>query len=173
MASAVHIPVTEYLQTTYRPDREYIDGEVMERNVGKWLHARVQALLAGWFLRHEAAWNVMSSTEQRLRVSPTRVRVPDLVVLLPGPQPDVIEEPPLLIVEILSPDDSYSSIQERCEDYLALGVHTVWIVDPKTRSGRMCVGNQWRSADRLEVAGTPIYVELTQIFSQIETPSAF
>jgi hypothetical protein len=47
MASVTQIPVAEYLKTSYRPDREYIDGEVRERNVGKWEHARVQLLLAG------------------------------------------------------------------------------------------------------------------------------
>lgn len=49
MASATTIPIAEYLQTNYRPDREYVDGELRERNVGKWEHARVQWLLANWF----------------------------------------------------------------------------------------------------------------------------
>jgi Uma2 family endonuclease len=171
MASATQIPVSEYLETTYRPDREYIDGEVLERNVGKWMHARVQWLLAGWFLQHESAWNIIGSTEQRLRISPTRVRVPDLVVVRPGPQPDVLTEPPLLIIEVLSPDDSYSSLEKRCQDYLSLDVRNVWIIDPETRSGRMCVGDQWRGAEQLEVAGTEIYVDLKQLFAQIDTPS--
>jgi Uma2 family endonuclease len=173
MASAIQIPVSEYLETTYHPDREYIDGEVLERNVGKWSHARVQLLLAFWFGKHESAWNIIGSTEQRLRISSTRVRVPDLVVLRPGPQPDVLIEPPLLIIEVLSPDDSYSSLEKRCQDYLALGVRNVWIIDPETRTGRMCVSNQWHGADRLEVAGTPIYVELPQLFAQIDVPSQF
>jgi Uma2 family endonuclease len=171
MASAIQIPVTEYLESTYQPDCEYIDGEVLERNVGKWLHARVQWLLAGWFGKHESEWNVIGSTEQRIQVSPTRIRIPDLVVLRPGPQPDVLTAPPLLVIEILSPDDTYSDLQERCQDYLSMGVETVWIVDPKTRSGRMCLANGWLSAERLEVDGTPIYVELNQLFARIETPS--
>jgi hypothetical protein len=32
MASAIQTPVSEYLQTSYRPDREYVDGELRERN---------------------------------------------------------------------------------------------------------------------------------------------
>jgi len=172
MASVTQIPVSEYLETAYQPDCEYIDGEVLERNVGKWLHARVQWLLAAWFGRHESAWNVIGSTEQRVQVSSTRIRVPDLVVLRPGAQPDVLTEPPMLIIEILSPDDTYSELQQRCQDYLAMGVETVWIIDPKTRSGRMCVAQGWVAAERLEVAGTPIYVDLPQIFTQIGTPSS-
>ena len=154
--------------TSYRPDREYVDGEIRERNVGKWEHARLQWLLAMWFGSREAEWDVIGSTEQRIWVSPTRVRVPDLVVLRPGPQPDILTEPPLLIVEILSPDDSYWDLQERSRDYQAMGVETVWIVDPKTRSGRMCSGAKWVAAERLEVAGTPIYVELNELFRRLD-----
>jgi Uma2 family endonuclease len=169
MATTMHIPLSEYLETSYRPDREYVDGEVRERNVGKWEHARVQWLLAAWFSNHEREWGITGSTEQRVQVSVKSVRVPDLVVLQPGPQPDVLTEPPLLIIEILSPDDSYSDTQERARDYSEMGVATVWIIDPKTRTGRMCSGSEWTEATRLVVAGTPLYVELEEIFSQVQS----
>ncbi|HEY5054704.1 MAG TPA: Uma2 family endonuclease [Acidobacteriaceae bacterium] len=168
MATAVQLPVSEYLRTTYRPDREYIDGELRERNVGKWEHARLQLVLAAWFYQHEAIWNIVSSTEQRMRVSPNRIRIPDLVVLHAGRQPDVLTDPPLLIVEILSPDDTYSELQERCDDYLRMGVPTIWLIDPGTRSGRMCTSAGWIAAERLEVPGTPIHVHLTPLFAQIQ-----
>ncbi len=167
MATTVHIPLKEYLATSYRPDCEYVDGEVRERNVGKWEHARVQALLAAWFINHENAWGIVSSTEQRVRVTSDRVRVPDLVVLMAGAQPEVLTEPPLLVVEILSPEDTYSDTQERAQDYRAMGVETVWIVDPKTRTGRMCRGAQWIEASRLEVKGTPLFVDLPEIFRRV------
>jgi Uma2 family endonuclease len=167
MTTISRVRLEEYLDLSFRPDREYVDGEIRERNVGKWEHARVQALLAAWFVNHEKEWATASSTEQRVRVSASRVRVPDLVVLAAGPQPEVVTEPPLLVVEILSPDDSYSDTQERAQDYRAMGVETIWIVDPKTRTGRMCRGAEWVESSRLEVKGTPLYVELADIFSQI------
>ena len=169
MASAVQISVAEYLQTNYRPDREYVDGELRERNVGKWEHARVQWLLAGWFMNHELAWGLIGSTEQRVQVSPGRIRIPDLVVVKASPQPDVLIEPPMLIIEVLSPDDTYSDTQERAGDYLAMGVGTVWIVDPKTRTGRMCNGDTWTAATRLEAPGTPLYVDLAEIFQYLDS----
>jgi Uma2 family endonuclease len=140
MATTTHILLSEYLETSYRPDCEYVDGEIRERNVGKWEHARVQLLLAAWFYQHEQEWGITGSTEQRIRVSPNRVRVPDLAFMPAGPQPDVLVDPSLLIIEILSPDDSYSDTQERAQDYRTMGVETVWIIDPKTRNGRMCSG---------------------------------
>jgi Uma2 family endonuclease len=169
MATTIHIPLSEYLETSYRPDREYVDGELRERNVGKWIHARLMALLAAWFGNHEREWGVSAATAQRVQVSSDRVRVPDLVVLKIGPQPDVLIDPPLLIIEILSPDDTYSDTQERAQDYREMGVETVWIIDPKTRTGRVCSGAEWTEARRLEVSGTPLYVELDSIFSQIHS----
>ena len=167
MATILQIPLEEYNGIIYRPDREYVDGEIRERNVGKYEHARVQALLARWFGNHEQEWGVQVVTEQRVQVSPTRVRIPDVALLTPGAQPDVIVDPPLLIIEILSPDDSYSDTQERAQDYRAMGVETVWIIDPTTRTGRMCSGAEWVEAARLEVKGTPLYVNLPDIFSQL------
>ena len=167
MATILQIPLDEYLGITYRPDREYVDGEIRERNVGKYEHSRVQALLAAWFGTHEKQWGVIGGIAMRVRVSDKRVRVPDLVVLTAGAQPDVLTDPPLLVIEILSPDDSYSDTQERAQDYRAMGVETVWIIDPKTRTGRMCAGAEWVESSRLEVKGMPLYVNLPDIFSQL------
>jgi len=169
MATTAHIPLSEYLETSYRPDREYVDGELRERNVGKWEHARLQLLLAVWFGTHEKQWGITGSTEQRIQVSPNRVRIPDLAFMPVGPQPDVLTDPPLLVIEILSPDDTYSDTQERAQDYRNMGIETVWIIDPKTRTGRMCSGSKWTEARRLEVSGTPLYVELDSIFGQIHS----
>jgi len=46
-------------------------------------------------------------------------------------------------------------------------VETVWIIDPKTRTGRMCCGAEWVEASRLAVKGTPLYVDLPEIFNQV------
>jgi Uma2 family endonuclease len=170
MATQAQLAIGEYLQTSYRPDREYIDGELRERHVGKHEHARLQALLTIWIGIHEKAWNVIVATEQRTFVAGSRVRIPDLVILTPGRHPAVISEPPMLVIEILSPDDTYSDTQERSADYQRMGVQSVWIIDPQTRTGRMCVGSNWTAATRLEVPGTPIYVELAEMFDQINPP---
>ena len=170
MPSTTYIPVSEYLQTTYRPDREYMDGEVRERNAGKYEHARIQALLAMWFGRHEVTWSVMVVTEQRVQVSASRIRIPDVALLSPGHHLDVVIDPPLLAVEILSPDDTYSDTEERASDYLAMGVRVVWIIDPKTRTGRMCVDQTWTAAQRLVVPETAIYVDLSSLFRYLDEP---
>jgi Uma2 family endonuclease len=46
----------------------------------------------------------------------------------------LIEGPPLLVVEILSPSDTQEEINEKIDDYLAAGVVLVWIIDPHHRT---------------------------------------
>jgi Uma2 family endonuclease len=168
VAPAARISLEEYMATSYRPDREYIDGEVRERNMGKWDHARLQALLTNWFGTHESEWGVMVATEWRTKVGATRVRIPDVVLVADEEQPQVLTDPPILIVEILSPDDSYSDTQERAADYRRMGVNTVWIIDPKTRTGRFCVADTWTAAQRLTVHGTEIFADLDILFDRLD-----
>jgi Uma2 family endonuclease len=167
MATSTRLSLFEYLKTSYRPDREYVDGELWERNVGKWEHARLQALLASWFQSQEKSWSVKVATEQRLQVSPTRVRIPDVMLVSRGPQPEVIVNPPVLVVEILSPDDTYTETQSRAADYLRMGVSCAWIIDPASRTGRQCIGDAWTAADTLEAPGTEIRVSLLRLFADL------
>jgi Uma2 family endonuclease len=51
-------------------------------------------------------------------------------------QPDdttLIDGVPVLAVEILSPSDTQEEIHEKIEQYLAVGVALVWIIDPYAR----------------------------------------
>jgi hypothetical protein len=55
MSSAILVSVSEYLANSYRPDRDYVDGQLLERNVGEWDHSRPQALLLKQLLPYETA----------------------------------------------------------------------------------------------------------------------
>jgi Uma2 family endonuclease len=167
MATSTRLSLSEYMKTSYRPDREYVDGELRERNVGKREHARLQALLAIWFGSQEKSWSVKVATEQRVQVSLTRVRIPDVMLVSRGPQPEVVVDPPVLIVEILSPDDTYTETQSRSADYLHMGVPCVWIIDPTSRTGRQCIGDAWTATDKLAVPGTKIWVDLPKLFADL------
>ena len=168
MATSTRLSLLQYMKTSYRPDREFVDGELVERNVGKWEHARLQALLAVWLGSQEKTWSVMVATGQRVKVSALRVRIPDVMLVSRGPQPEIIVEPPVLVVEILSPDDTYTETQSRSADYLHMGVPCVWIIDPTSRTGRRCVGDAWTAADVLGVPGTEIRANLLQLFADLD-----
>jgi Uma2 family endonuclease len=136
MPAATQVSVSEYLSTTYRPDREYVDGEIVERNVGKKPHSRAQTLMAAFLSAHEAEWGLESLVEQTVQVSPTRFRIPDVCALrADAPDEEVITHPPFLCVEILSKDDTVSSVTDRLDDFLRMGVENVWMIDPLKRRG--------------------------------------
>ena len=42
--------------------------------------------------------------------------------------------PPDLVVEVVSPDQSFGEMAEKAVDYLRAGVLRVWIVDPQAQS---------------------------------------
>ena len=134
MSTVIAIPLRTYLETVYRPDCEYLDGELLERNVGEWDHSRLQGLLPGNLLQLEKQLGILVVPKPRVKVQPTRFRVPAIAVILGAP-PDkpIVDQPPLLCIEILSRRDRIEEMQERIDDYLAFGVPYVWLIHPRTR----------------------------------------
>ena len=160
---------TEYLATSYHPDREYVDGEVQERNLGEFDHAAVQAFLTAWFFQHRQEWNLHVLPEMRIMVSSDRVRIPD-VCLLDRNQPSerVLSRPPLAVIEILSPEDRVVRYNERLADYRQMGVRHVWVVDPANRIGYDCSTNAWLPVDEFRVPETKIHVRLSEMWQELE-----
>ena len=128
------ISVAEYLSTSYRPDCEYLDGVVLERNLGEWDHSRLQLILGSQLRAQEKRLGIRAVTEQRVQVRSDRFRVPDVcAVLNSAPIEQILTRPPFLCIEILSKDDRMSEMQERIDDYLAFGSPYVWVIDPRTK----------------------------------------
>ena len=170
MATAVHIPVSEYLRTTYRPDCDYIDGEVRERNVGEQPHGDLQIILGTIFRTNRLAWGVRPLGDTRLQITPTRYRIPDLVVLRnTDPKDDIIAFAPLLCIEILSHEDRLNEIRQRVADYSSVGAKAVWVIDPWRRVAYEETAEGLKeSVEALRVSGTSIEVSITEIFRQLD-----
>ena len=104
----------EYLATAYHPDCEFEDGVLIERHVGTEKHSWLQAALAAYVFRRRRAWNVNVYTEQRARIRPGKYKLPDLCLVLgPRPATPIFEQPPLVAIEILSPEDRPLRLPER------------------------------------------------------------
>ncbi len=130
MATPVLVPISEYLHTTYRPDCDYVDGELKERNVGERPHGSLQGLLASLFLVNRRVWGLLPSTEQRVQTSASHYRIPDVCVIRPVAGEYIVRTPPVICIEVLSKDDTLAGIRERVDDFLAMGVEHVWVFDP-------------------------------------------
>ena len=101
MGAGVLISLEEYLRTDYSPDREYVDGAIVERHAGERPHGIVQSNLV--FAVRSRNPNLCVWPETRMRTVEGRCRVPDVSVLLIHPGTDILEEPPFIVIEILSP----------------------------------------------------------------------
>jgi Uma2 family endonuclease len=128
---SVKVSVAEYLATSYRPDCDYVDGILEERNLGEKEHAILQRALTILFGIKRDEWRVEVYPELRVQVSPTRFRIPDITVTAAGLEwQRILRTPALLFVEILSPEDTMARVRQRVDDYLKFGTEHVWIVDP-------------------------------------------
>ena len=165
------VSVEEYLHTDYSPDVDYVDGELVERNVGERDHSIIQGLIYGWFLARRAQWNIYPMIELRTQVLPTRFRVPDVCVFLGGPPSvQIPTEPPFIVIEVLSPEDRASVMQKRIKDYLDFGVSYIWVIDPRERTAFVHTRERgFESKDLILRTESPeIVLPLPEIFAALE-----
>jgi Uma2 family endonuclease len=126
--------VEEYLHTTFDgADREYLDGEVVERNMGNDSHSAVQVEFVFRFRLDRDRTGLFVRSELRHRVGEARFRIPDVAVFEGRPREQVPSTPPLVAIEILSPDDRVGYVIPKLEEYRQWGVRHIWLADPDSR----------------------------------------
>jgi Uma2 family endonuclease len=81
-----------------------------------------------------------------------------------------VTQPPLIAIEILSPEDTLTAMRAKAAEYKLFGIEHVWIIDPEPRIA-------YRYADlaleevrtgELTVPGTPIRVVLSEMFAELD-----
>jgi Uma2 family endonuclease len=163
------ISVEEYLASSYEPDCDYVDGEVVERNVGETEHSWLQTALSSYLFVRRNEWNITPLVEQRVQIDPTRFRIPDVCVVLgPKPAERVLTKPPFLCVEILSPEDLWTRIEQRLTDYLEMGLPYAWVLDPQTKQAYIATATDGLREVKdgvLRTANPALEVPLTGIFA--------
>jgi Uma2 family endonuclease len=175
MATATPLPVSvsEYLHTSYRPDCDFVDGVIEERNLGELDHAELQGAFLLYFNQHKQEWGVRAVPGIRVRTGPLRVRIADVAILsVNAPREQVIQTPPVAVIEILSPEDRIPRYADRLADYRAMGVKSIWVVDPAARKGFDCSAGQWIETTRFAVPDSPISVDLAALFASIDEDRA-
>jgi Uma2 family endonuclease len=163
--------VREYLRTSWSPDREFVDGRIEERNLGEKEHSILQRYLTVLFAIKRAEWGVEVFPELRTQTKARNFRVPDVLVIRGGEQFErYVTRPPLIAIEILSPEDSLHAMQEKAAEYRDFGVENIWIIDPEPRIAyRYTDGvlEEVRTGE-LTVSGTPIRVALSEMFAELD-----
>jgi Uma2 family endonuclease len=163
--------VREYLRTSWSPDRELVDGRIEERNLGEKEHSIIQRYLTFLFMLKRAEWAVEVFPELRTQTRATRFRVPDVLVTRAGDDFErYITRPPLIAVEILSPEDSLTAMAAKSAEYRQFGIENIWIIDPERRMAWLYTetGLEEVRTGKLDVPGTPIQIVLSEMFAELD-----
>jgi Uma2 family endonuclease len=125
----------EYLHTSYEPDMEYVDGVLVERNVGTLLHSFLLTIVIGFLdqFRNTHAIRILPTCRLQMGTA-VRYRVPDVIALrAPYTKGLVAVDVPVIVVEIKSPDDNFDEVIDKCLEYSALGIPYILVFDPDHR----------------------------------------
>jgi Uma2 family endonuclease len=138
------VTVAEFEQFLALPENrdrsfELIHGEIVEK-VPTEEHGLIAANLCGFLWQHTRQSGVGRAViEVRVRMPDDdyNSRQPDLAFFADTTRPVVKRGPvfqmPDLAIEVKSPDDTYTSMRERAQYYLAHGAKVVWLIYPEKR----------------------------------------
>ena len=119
---------------------ELIDGEMRPMTPPGGEHGRVEIrigrYLDAYVETHQLGWVIGGEVGLYTRRNPDRVRGVDVAFISHQRLPDglpkgYLEAAPELIVEIISPNDRWSEMQAKIEEYFQIGVEQVWVVEPE------------------------------------------
>jgi Uma2 family endonuclease len=133
MGIAPQVSADEYLRMSFDGvDREYVHGEIVERPMPISQHGEIQALVCFFLvaLAKRLRFRVTSETRHAL-IQRELYRIPDVALYASdAPLPLIPCTPPLVAIEILSPDDNSSNTLRKLFEYKTFGVEHIWVIDP-------------------------------------------
>jgi Uma2 family endonuclease len=175
MGAAALVSLDEYLNTTYEPDMEFVDGVLVRRNVGTQQHGLLQALLASYFgrLRKSHKIEVFTATRLVVNVRLGRYRIPDVMALeTPYKRGKVVKDVPAIVIEIKSPDDTFDDIVDKCFEYESLGVPNILVMDPDNKRTLVFEENALRflsgSSVTLRLPSTTLELPFADMFAELD-----
>jgi Uma2 family endonuclease len=141
----------EFLEFVGRPENdgrwfELVRGEVIELPPPTKIHGVVSINVAGhlWMYARQVKRGYITTNDAGtlLERDPDTVRGPDVAYFTDAHRfqdlhPKYGEHPPVLAVEVLSPDDRVNRVLQKVDDYINNGVQVVWLVDPDHRTVRV------------------------------------
>jgi Uma2 family endonuclease len=153
------ISVEQYLSTVY------------EHDLGEFEQAFLQGILAVIFNNHRAEWEIICLPDQRVQTQQYHFRVPDVTILRSGtPRERILTHPPLLMIEIQSPEDTLRRMTTKAAEYLASGIEPVWVIDPNARVAYRGTadGLELVRSGELEIPEPPIRIVLADLFAELD-----
>lgn len=143
LAQEDHLITAEGLAQMPLDDRrvELVAGEVVEmapvNTKHVWLSGKLIAWIHIWMSHSGIGGACGGELGMVVRRNPDTVRAPDVAWL--GPEetrrsldrPGFTDEVPALVVEVVSPSETFVTIDGKVADYQAAGVPLIWIINPR------------------------------------------
>jgi len=167
---------------------ELVNGELVERHMGwksSWVGGRLFLHLSAFLETNPLGQAAPADASyQCFPDAPGKVRKPDVSFIRRERLPPMEELEghcriaPDLAVEVISPNDLYTEVDDKVEEYLAAGVRLVWVINPATRTVRVQradgAGAFLREAD--ELSGEDVVpgfrCSVRALFAASSTPAA-
>jgi Uma2 family endonuclease len=160
-----------------RPPCELVDGRIVPVPPTGAIHGRTELqlrrIIADFAERHDLGWVLVGEVGLITRRDPDRVRGADAVLVarsqsLTLPE-GFLDFGPAAVFEIISPNDRWREIQDKLDEYFAIGCGQVWMVDPQRRQVTVYTGptSGERFAVQARIAGTGILEGLDLAVSRL------
>lgn len=150
MATVQTKPMTaaEFYEWTHRPENrdkrcELERGEIVEMSRPGKLHGlvcgNVARILGNYCFQRKKGYVCSNDTGVLVERDPDTVRGPDVMLFEDAATVEQVEEkygerPPVLAVEVLSPNDATGKVLRRIREQKEFGTRLIWVVDPDARN---------------------------------------
>jgi Uma2 family endonuclease len=168
MAAKTQIRAEDYLRMTFEHDAEFVHGEIVERSIPDLTHSRIQTLIAFQFESLRQSHRIYGCVELRMRVAHDVYRIPDVAVFAGKlPERQVPDQPPLVVVEILSKDDRHVDLMQKLEEYHNWGVAHIWVIDPSLKRFSMYTDLGLQNVSSLSLSDYPFQLTPAELFADL------
>jgi Uma2 family endonuclease len=167
MATKAQITAEQYLHMTFEYDAEFVRGEIVARSMPDLSHSAVQFIVCWGFWELEKRFRLSPCIGIRMKLGNGLYRVADVAVFSDRPAEQYPEQPPLIVVEILSPDDRHHDLMDKLEEYRVWGVQNIWVVDPLAKRLSVYTESALRNVSSLALADYPFELTPSVLFSDL------
>jgi Uma2 family endonuclease len=153
----------QYLAMHFEREPELVHGELVERSLPTFPHGNLQLEMGSRLRALQSSHQVFAGVEVRVRLAADLIRIPDIALWtgLPEKMPTA---PPLLVVEVSSPDDRLHDLLQRFEDFRAWGVRHMWLVEPELKKLYIYDRGSLTEVARLELPEFDFAVSAGELF---------
>jgi Uma2 family endonuclease len=138
----------EFYEWTHRPENrdkycELERGEIVEMSRPGKRHglvcANVARILGNYTVQRKKGYVCSNDTGVLVERDPDTVRGPDVMLFEDASQIEEVDEkygekPPVLAVEVLSPNDTTGQLMRRILEQKRFGTRLIWVLDPDARN---------------------------------------